>query len=483
MKIENKKLKIAGGAIAFALLLSSCDNLQDSLSSEQLIDQKEGIGSLSAESTTYYYNGTESDSVKGSEAHIALRLNQIANADNASVKYTLSYSMDDIDYTSSGSGSGTLSDSKSKYYVDLSPAINLLDGTKKPAYSDISYEITVSGLVNKSGNDYDGWSIPSFTKKIKFAPLYADFEKDFSTKSAPAGTTFTIPLNAEISAVDEAVTATATEGTLPETTFTASVGDDGKSIVLTTSADISGEEFTAKIKCTGIKIDGQKESFEYEFADLKFVANSITLDGKLDDEDWASSTVVISEDSYSDSNTYQNMKKIYVTNDAKNLYIAIEFGETPAGNKTNINLSFDTSANTNTESETGAWMTPATTTNYTNDGLDFSAYENITWGDTLEIATHHSVSNLQSSATYGAWSDTCGGYPADSKIVEYKISLDDLGVANGTIKIFASISQYEWTDTNHETLLDCIPATAATVSDDGETVTVDFSKAIEYTIQ
>ena len=274
MKIENKKLKIAGGAIAFALLLSSCDNLQDSLSSEQIIDQKEGIGSLSAESTTYYYNGTESDSVKGSKAHIALSLNQIANADNASVKYTLSYSMDDIDYTSSGSGSGTLSDSKSKYYVDLSPAINLLDGTKKPAYSDISYEITVSGLVNKSGNDYDGWSIPSFTKKIKFAPLYADFEKDFSTKSAPAGTTFTIPLNAEISAVDEAVTATATEGNLPETTFTASVGDDGKSIVLTTSADISGKEFTAKIKCTGIKIDGQKESFEYEFADLKFVGVS-----------------------------------------------------------------------------------------------------------------------------------------------------------------------------------------------------------------
>ncbi|MBR6913476.1 MAG: hypothetical protein IKN34_06695 [Treponema sp.] len=310
MKIENKKLKIAGGAIAFALLLSSCDNLQDSLSSEQLIDQKEGIGSLSAESTTYYYNGTESDSVKGSEAHIALRLNQIANADNASVKYTLSYSMDDIDYTSSGSGSGTLSDSKSKYYVDLSPAINLLDGTKKPAYTDISYEITVSGLVNKSGNDYDGWSIPSFTKKIKFAPLYADFEKDFSTKSAPAGTTFTIPLNAEISAVDEAVTATATEGNLPETTFTASVGDDGKSIVLTTSANISGEEFTAKIKCTGIKIDGQKESFEYEFADLKFVGLEKIL---LSNE---SLTITEEEGTYQLAVSYDLIKdcsKVYIT--------------------------------------------------------------------------------------------------------------------------------------------------------------------------
>ncbi len=310
MKIENKKLKIAGGAIAFALLLSSCDNLQDSLSSEQIINQKEGIGSLSAESTTYYYNGTESDSVKGSEAHIALRLNQIANADNASVKYTLSYSMDDIDYTSSGSGSGTLSDSKSKYYVDLSPAINLLDGTKKPAYTDISYEITVSGLVNKSGNDYDGWSIPSFTKKIKFAPLYADFEKDFSTKSAPAGTTFTIPLNATISAVDEAVTATATEGNLPETTFTASVGDDGKSIVLTTSADISGEEFTAKIKCTGIKIDGQKESFEYEFADLKFVGLEKIL---LSNE---SLTITEEEGTYQLAVSYDLIKdcsKVYIT--------------------------------------------------------------------------------------------------------------------------------------------------------------------------
>ncbi len=481
-----KSFGVFAGIFAFGLMFPSCEQLQDSLSSEQLVDQEEGVGSLSAASSICYYNGVAATNVKGTESHLVLDLSQLADATSASVKYELSYSMDDVDYTSSGSVNGTLSDSKSKYYVDLSPAINLLDGTESPAYGDISYKITVSGLKNDSGNDYDGRTMPTFSKKITFAPLYGDEAIEFSTKPAPAQTEFSIPLNGTITAVDETVEVTASSGTLPTTTFTASVSSDGKAIVLQTSEDMSNTEFTANVKCTGIKVSGMKESYEHEFTGVKFVSNSITLDGKLDDEDWASSTVVTNEDSYSDSNTYQNMKKIYVTNDSKNLYIAVEFGETPAGNKTNINFSFDTSAGTNTAEETGAWMTPATTTNYSNDGLDFSAYECITWGDDSEIATHHTVSNLQSSATYGAWSDACNGYPADSKIVEYKISFDDLAVNSGTVKIFASISQYSYdtaNSANKEVLLDCIPSVAASVSAGGESLTVDFSKALLYTIQ
>ena len=148
MRIDNGKTKAKACAslagMCIALALASCSNLQDSLSSEQLEEQRDGIGKLSSKTSVYYYNGSESDDVSGDEAHLSLNLSQIADATGAGVKYELSYTMDGIEYASSGTGKGTLSNSKSKYYVDLSPAINLIDGTKSPAYSDISYTVTVS---------------------------------------------------------------------------------------------------------------------------------------------------------------------------------------------------------------------------------------------------------------------------------------------------------------------------------------------------
>ena len=489
MKKTMKKAYLATVAsITLLFAFASCDSLQDSLSSEQLADQKEGIGSLSADSAVYYFNGTESGDISGTEAHLVLNLSQIANADDAAVSYNLAYTMgskdDKKDYTTSGSVKGTLSESKSKYYVDLSPAINLIDGEKNPAYSDISYTVTVSGLKNASGNDYDGRTFPTFTQSVKFAPLYNSEIATFSTKSAPAGTTFEIPLNGKITAVDPAVTATATDGTLPSTTFTASVSADGTKIVVTTSEAISGEEFTADLALTGIKTVGAKEAYSHTFSGVQFAANSIILDGKLDEEDWSASTVATSEDSYSDGNTYQNMKKVYVTNDTKYLYVAVEFAETPGGNKTNINLSFTTGADNGSASDDSGWMTPATTTTFSNGTLDFKAYENIAW-IANDATNQRGLSNLSASGVCGpTWNAEANGYTNDSKIIEYSIKLSDLSVSLGDkVKLFASISQYSYSSENHETLLDCIPSAAASVTDSGETVSVDFSKALEYTIQ
>ncbi|WP_191014589.1 hypothetical protein [Treponema zioleckii] len=286
----SKSLVASLSGLFLAFAFSSCEQLQDTLSSEQLLDQKDGIGALSALSTTCYYNGLADANVKGTESHLVLNLSQLADATSASVKYELSYSMNGVAYTSSGSGSGTLSASKSKYYVDLSPAINLLDGTQNPSYDDISYTVTVSGIKNASGNDYDGRTMPTFSKKISFAPLYSGEEIEFSTKLAPAGTEFSIPVNGILTAVDETVEVTAASGTLPSTTFTASVSSDGKAINIKTTEDISNEEFTASVKCTGIKVKGIKESYEHTFTGLKFVSSettnlesesTITLDGSV----------------------------------------------------------------------------------------------------------------------------------------------------------------------------------------------------------
>ena len=87
LKFENEKMKskiLTICAISTLTLgLASCSNLQDSLSSEQLTDQKEDIGYISSPTSTYYYNGKSGESIKGNEAHLTLSLNQFANAEKS----------------------------------------------------------------------------------------------------------------------------------------------------------------------------------------------------------------------------------------------------------------------------------------------------------------------------------------------------------------------------------------------------------------
>lgn len=486
VKMRNRLLA-AFGTLSLLFAFASCDQLQDELSSEQLKDQKSGIGTVSASSTTYYYDGSENDSVKGKEAHLVLDLSQIADATDAAVKYTLEYSIgsdsDKVEYSSAGSLAGTLSDSKTKYYINLAPAINLIDGTGEPAYGDIAYTFILSGLTNASGNDYNGRSFPSFSKTVKFAPLYTTDSLEFSSKSLPVGSEIKIPLNGEISEVAETVTAAVTSGSVTAN-FTAKVSSDGKAIVLTSKNDLSGEEFTLDFTITGIKPVGAKEEYSHTFSGVKFIPTNVTLDGVLDEDLWSASYVATSADSYSAANTYQNIKKVSVVDDGLNLYVAVEFAETPGGNKTNIQLSFDTGADNGSTSDDGAWMTPATTTTFSNGTLDFKAYENIAW--VADNATNQrELSNLSASGVCGPeWNSVANCYTNDSKIIEYSIKLTELGVSSSDkVKLFVSISQYDYTSENTETLLDCVPASAASVTDSGQSVAVDFSKALEYTIQ
>ena len=316
LKFENEKMKskiLTICAISTLTLgLASCSNLQDSLSSEQLTDQKEDIGYISSPTSTYYYNGKSGESIKGNEAHLTLSLNQFANAEKATVDYELSYKLNDISYTSKATGKGTLSSSKSKFYVDLSPATNLIDGTESPATSDISYTISVSGLTNASGGDYNGRAMPNFSKKISFAPLYPEKFDDFSTKFASPGYEFEIPLNGKISSVEKEITTTVKSGTMPATTFTASASADGKAILLKTSADLKNAEFTADFAFTGIKAVGSKETYSYTLTNLSFTALTMeTVKGNLvfnkEAQKIVDASVFAEYDSISEINVYAKL--------------------------------------------------------------------------------------------------------------------------------------------------------------------------------
>ncbi|MBR1402859.1 MAG: fibronectin type III domain-containing protein [Treponema sp.] len=254
--------------------------------------------------------------------------------------------------------------------------------------------------------------------------------------------------------------------------------------VTTTSATISDLSAATDydIKVTAKHGNGSKDALTTaKTKEVTGAYKTITLDGAISEtEGWTK----LSEDSYSDANTQQNMKALYVTNDADNLYVAIEYVQAPAGNKTNISLAFDTAATKNNTEQTGAWMTPATTTTYSNDGYDVFFYDDIEWVADAATNQQKKSDGLSSSVTYGpAWDSEANGYVADSAVVEYKVSLSSIGSVGDTIKVFTAISQYAWTDVNTETLLDCIPAGAATVSNESTTLAVDFSAAASYTIK
>ena len=467
-------------SMSFALLvgMTSCTALQDSLSSEQKKDQAIDIGTVTAESTTYYYNGKSGESVKNDEAHLSLKLGQIADATNAIVSYTLSYKLNDITRSATGSGKGTLSASKSQYYVDLSPATTLIDGTGDVASDDISMAITVAGLTNVSGNDYNGYTMAKFNKTITFVPLYSSDEIIFSTRTTAAGATFAIPLNGKITAVDNVVTATATTGTLPATTFTANVSNDGTQILLTSSANLTNTDCTADIALTGIKPIGSKESYSYTFTGVTFKPLSVVVDGVLDEEAWQTATT--STASYANPENY-NLSKVYVTNDDVNLYIALE-GNLSFGSDDRIivmidNTSSSDSGKGSSDSDYNSYYGPATNTLFTS--VDFYLCHILA---TAELQDYKWIS------ASGRTDVKTSAKTASETIIEYQIPLSSITDAKkgSVLKLFVSTGTYEYIDATKEntvTLNDYIPDGAAIVSGNGQIVTLNLGGAMSYTIQ
>ena len=215
----------------------------------------------------------------------------------------------------------------------------------------------------------------------------------------------------------------------------------------------------------------------------------IELDGTLSDsEGWTKASVAAtSSGSYLDSGDVWNITNVYVTNDSENLYLAVKFSAANAVNNDdhNLNFSFYTGASDSTTSQTNEWMSPATNTSYSNGGLNCSFYEEMKWQAGDATTQSSCSSNLTSSSVYGPSWTNVSGYVANSTVSEYSIPLSALGVSSGgEIKLFVSVSKYVYEDNkNTETVLDYLPAAAGTYSDSDQTLAVDFSNALSYTIK
>ncbi len=478
-KMNVKKACISFSAILALGLFSSCDALQETLSSEQTENQNIDIGEITCDTSVFYYNGAEGESVKGDEGHIVLDLGQYANADAAGVSYTLTYRMDGVTRTATADGTGTVSDSASKYYVDVSPAINLLDGSDDVADDDIELALSVSGLVNASGNDYDGYTMAKYTTTLSFEPLFTGDPLAFSTKSARIGTKYSLSLNGAVSLSDSAsISWEASDGSsLPSGASLSSlaVSEDGKTLSFKVNGNLTGEDFVADITVSGLKPVGVKESYTYTFENVYFTTG-IVIDGSLEDEDWDDATVstahYASEDGYT-------INKLMVTNDDTYLYLGLE-GDFSfvSGDRLIVMIDNSSSSDTGKSSSDSSYVSdyyygPATSASFSSVDFYLSHF--------LYSSEMHDYKWLDSSRT----DVTTSADSATETAIEYKISLSSIAsaVTGNTLKIFVTATSYQWTDKMEMTVKDCIPSKAATISDSGQALSVDFASALEYTLE
>lgn len=224
---------------------------------------------------------------------------------------------------------------------------------------------------------------------------------------------------------------------------------------------------------------------------------TITLDGTMgDSEYWTNENVAAIDSTSIDCSGYEkvyyDISKIYVTNDAENLYVAVDFGSSvPKAWKddSRITIMIDNQSDSSGNATLSGY-------NWHKDSV--SSNTTISSGTTIEkvltdyIITGDSNSALGGGITNNTWSyDTSSClYSGSSAILEYKIPLSECGSvysAGTVVKVAVSFTVYEYdNNTNLYEMVEICPKNVGTISTTtkwGDTVTLDMTSALTYTIK
>jgi fibronectin type 3 domain-containing protein len=214
----------------------------------------------------------------------------------------------------------------------------------------------------------------------------------------------------------------------------------------------------------------------------------ITLDGVLSSSEYWTDADVAGESSDSwDLGTYSSgaadydISKIYVTNDASYLYVAV-VSDNPFACwwKDNFVMMFD---NTNTagNSASSASGVYNAATYQTYSGIDYYICHKWAQGSLTDNAGTASTASDSASIS---WS---GSLAVLQSVIEYKIPLADIGnaVTGNVIRVFAATTCV-WDDSGTTIVSDMIPSAAGTTStttNANDTLNVDMTKALSCVIK
>lgn len=316
------------------LVLTGCEFLQSSLSSEIEKSVLEDSGIATISSANWYYNGTKDTNMKeltslGSENYVASSVlvsfgKQVAlKSENPVGSIELTYTGEDGLSTKKTFQqlSGSFTQDYRGYKINMADVLAYFDTTTIPS-GTASMTIKVGGFVCAEGSQ-SGRAIPAIEHKMTIMPLFKSYDVDFSTCWYKEGDYVSIPLNGKV--------------TVSSNNVKSSNGDEfsittkENEILLTPTTNIFGKESTTTISLLDIMAENAGDSYSTTL-NLNFVKNAIVMDGK-EDINYSNERAASVTDDSSDQSAFASLgydvssnadiTKLSIVNDAENLYIGV----------------------------------------------------------------------------------------------------------------------------------------------------------------
>ena len=387
MKIENRKLKmkilVSFSALALAFGLSSCEQLQNTLSSEQEEQQAEDTGIASINGDTWYFDGigtTDFSKTEGASLAVTFNRKVVIGAtkevsNEGDVSYTsnltgfltatfttpvkqevsLSYPIKEGKITLADGMSisaGELSADGKTFRLNMKTVASLLDsdtaytfiGDSVKTKNELSLAVNLSGFVCPSGTQ-KGRAVGTLKKNLSVKQLYEDSVVKsgviFYTLDSTVGKSIVIPTQGKVSLADGATCVFSSPDAnapsdLTSDDFSLAIGESGENFVITCNKELKGKNFIGSFTISGfipdLNASSYTRTFTVSFAEM--TSSSDTLSATTDTGDSANNT---SKDMYS-----SDIESLSVSNDGENLYVMLSFSNPPSlWNKDNITILFD----------------------------------------------------------------------------------------------------------------------------------------------
>lgn len=233
MKTANKIISIL--TLFLIMIVSSCDMLQSTLSSEMNKELTAQTGSGSVVEKTFYYNGSKAaDLLTTGDFKIDFGKKVVISKDGLVGKFLVTYTDSDSNISTVELKLGSnneLSLDCTELYLDMKPVLEYL---QEKNVDNATVEISVSGLICNEG-EQKGRNVSAFKETIKVQPLFQKLSDiSVSTKNAPVGFTFEIPLNGKVVLAEDAYVDCADYDL-----ELVGLGADGKSIIIKTNEDLT----------------------------------------------------------------------------------------------------------------------------------------------------------------------------------------------------------------------------------------------------
>lgn len=511
---RNKNFEKLILSLGMLVCFSSCELLQNSLSSvqEEKLAAETGVASLNGK--VWFYNGIIDDNISLQ----AYPSNEEFTTHSLLVNFGKKVAANDIfgslevTYTDSDGAvisktlpkfTGAFTSDYTGYKVNMNDVVKLLDKTTIPS-GTATLNLKIGGFVCAEG-EQTGRSISTLeVNGIQIKPLYSTTETAFSTKNF-AGTSAAIELelNGEITleggeydVVGKVVIPGAEE---TESTYAFTVKADGRKIIFVPKfTNPPADGTVVKVCLENILPLTCGDSFTKEIK-LLFSRGLIVIDGKIDENYKTDDVLAVTDDTgdldgfgdqgWSLNGAGSDIQKIYIVNDEEYLYVGVEGNHNLTWNDS-LNILVSNGKVTGGSGARSA-VPAADTQDFTNNGgrtakvqpnvyLTHQPGSGNTGDGSISVFAYKNSVNTDITSNVKAapkgWTSSSTG-----NFLEYAIPLADSGLSSGEKLSIIICGANVW---NPTCVVDCYPNNAVTYNNaDHSDVTFNFANGISYILK